>query len=126
LSTQYCRKSARPYDELPVRLLCHCACIFVVLAAVAGCQTPRGPVSVNSDDPDLQIQAMEQDAGDKNSTDIPKMVADLQSDDPAIRFYAIQALRRLTHDDFGYRFYEDEDHRKAALARWQAWLKEQR
>ena len=99
----------------------------IMLCAVAfGCQAPRGPVSINSDDPDLKIQAIEQDAARNNTTDIPKMVQDLKSDDAAIRFYAIQALRRLTHDDFGYRFYEDEDQRAPAVARWQKWLKQRR
>jgi len=100
----------------------------VILAGVAasGCQAPRGPVSISSDDPDLKIQAMQEDVSRKNTADVPKMVLDLQSDDAAIRFYAIQALRRLTHDDFGYRFYEDEDLRAPAIARWKKWLKQRR
>lgn len=101
----------------------------VILAAIvlsfAGCQDPRGPVSINSDDPDLKIQAMKQDVTHCNRADIPKLVSSLQSDDPAIRFYAVQALRRITNDDFGYRFYEDDDQRAPATARWQAWLKQQ-
>jgi hypothetical protein len=90
-----------------------------------GCQAPRGPVSINSDDPDLKILAMKQDVNRKDARDVPTMVDDLESDDPAIRFYAIQSLRRLTGDDFGYRFYEDDDQRAPALAQWQAWLMHQ-
>lgn len=97
----------------------------MVVTGLTGCQAPRGPVSVNSDDPDLQILAMRRDASDRSPTDVPKLVEDLQSDDPAIRFYAIEALRRITHDDFGYCFYDDADQRKAATARWQAWLTRQ-
>jgi hypothetical protein len=96
-----------------------------MLCIVTGCQDPRGPVSINSDDPDLKIQAIKQDAIHENRADSPRLVAALQSDDAAIRFYAIQALRRITHDDFGYRFYEDDDQRAPATARWQAWLKQQ-
>jgi hypothetical protein len=100
--------------------------VLLIVAVATGCQAPRGPVSINSSDPDLKIQAIKDDVCRKNDADIPKMVSDLKSDDAAIRFYAIQALRRLTHDDFGYRFYEDEDQRAPALARWQKWLKQQR
>ncbi len=110
---------------MPVRLIGLVIAGFCLTIA-AGCQAPRGPVSINSDDPDLKIQAIQRDACRKNTRDIPKMVADLSDEDPAIRFYAIQALRRLTNDDFGYRFYLDEDQRQIATARWQAWLKSRR
>ena len=96
------------------------------LAVGLGCQAPRGPVSITSDDPDLKIQAIQRDVVKKNKADIPKMVQELSSEDAALRFYAIQALRRLTNDDFGYRFYEDEDQRQLAIGRWQSWLKAQR
>jgi len=99
-----------------------------ILAAIAilfssGCQDYRGPVSITSDDPDLQILAIKGDASKDNARDIPKLVEDLQSDDPAIRFYSIEALRQLTHEDFGYHYYETDDERAPALARWQSWLK---
>jgi len=102
------------------------AVIICLIALGFGCQAPRGPVSISSEDPDLKIQAIEQDVALKNTTDIPKMVQNLQSDDVAIRFYAIQALRRLTNDDFGYRFYEDDDQRAPATALWKKWLKRQK
>ena len=90
-----------------------------------GCRPPRGPVSIQSEDPDLAIHAIRQDVSENNTKDIATMVADLQSDDPAIRFYAIEALRRLTHDDFGYRYYESDEQRAPATALWQKWLKQQ-
>ena len=91
----------------------------------AGCRPPRGPVSIHSEDADLKIHAIRQDVGQNNKSDIPTMVADLKSDDPAIRFYSIQALRRLTHDDFGYRYYESDEQRAPAIAQWEKWLKQQ-
>jgi hypothetical protein len=92
---------------------------------VPACQAPRGPVSVHSDDPDLQILAIKDDARLNDRKDLATMVSDLRSDDPAIRFYAIEALRRLTHSDFGYRYYESDDQRAHATALWQQWLKQQ-
>jgi hypothetical protein len=96
------------------------------MLAGIGCQDSRGPISVNSDDPDLQILAMKQDATTDARRDIPKMVEDLGSDDPAIRFYSIVALRELTHDDFGYHFYETDEERAPAWSRWKNWVKQQK
>jgi hypothetical protein len=100
------------------------ALVFVAMVCV-GCRAPRGSVSIHSEDPDLAIHAIRQDVSEKNTTDVPTMVANLQSDDPAIRFYSIQGLRRLTHNDFGYRYYESDEQRAPATALWQKWLKQQ-
>ena len=93
------------------------------LVFIVGCQDYRGPVSIHSNDPDLHVVAIKRDQACPNHEDLVQMVEDLNDDDPAIRFYAIQSLQRVTHDDFGYRFYEDEDQRVPSLKRWQAWMK---
>jgi hypothetical protein len=100
--------------------------IMVAISFCAACQDSRGPVSIKSDDPDLQILAMKRDVACDNRDDIPAMVNDLQSDDPAIRFYAIEGLHRLTHDDFGYHYYDTDDERAPGLARWKKWLQQQK
>jgi hypothetical protein len=92
------------------------------LLCIAGCQE-RGPVSIHSDDPDLKINAIQRDAATNNTQDIATMVEELNSDDAAMRFYSIEALRRLTHEDFRYRYYEDDDQRAPAIGRWKEWLK---
>jgi hypothetical protein len=56
---------------------------------------------------------------------VPPMVKDLESDDPAIRFYAIEGLRRITGQTFGFRYYEDEGQRQPAVDRWKQWLASQ-
>jgi hypothetical protein len=61
--------------------------------------------------------------GDRKT--VPQLMIDLESDDPAVRFYAIDALRKLTGEDFGYRYYDDNDQRKPALAHWKQWLASQ-
>jgi outer membrane murein-binding lipoprotein Lpp len=101
---------------------------FILFAAVvaalvaAGCQADRGPISINSDDPDLKIQAIEQDADTHSLKDAAQMVQGLSDEDSAIRFYCIQALRRLTGADFGYDFAADPDRRAPAVSRWNQWL----
>ena len=100
--------------------------LIACLGMIAGCQDSRGPVSITSDDPDLQILAIKQDAASNGRKDIPAMVADLDSDDPAIRFYSIGALKELTHDDMGYHYYQTDEERAPAFSRWKNWLKQQK
>ncbi len=97
--------------------------VALTLVTLCGCQDNRGPVSVHSHDPDLEILAIKRDHSCPTHDELAQIVADLSNDDPAIRFYAIQCLERITHDDFGYRFYEDDDHRGPAVKRWQDWMK---
>jgi hypothetical protein len=94
----------------------------VAVALLAGCQAPRGPVSVDSEDPDLHVLAIQRDVAEHDERDDPQLVRGLDDPDPAIRFYSIEGLRRLTGDEFGYRYYDGEDARKPAVARWRAWL----
>jgi hypothetical protein len=42
-----------------------------------------------------------------------------------VRFYAIEALEKLTGQTFGYAYYRDDDARRPAVEQWQAWLKGQ-
>jgi hypothetical protein len=70
------------------------------------------------------------DAGQKiqaiivaKESDFPKLVRELESDDEAVRFYAIEKLKRETGHTFGYQYFVDEDRRAAAVQQWRAWLK---
>ena len=94
----------------------------MVLAAAAGCEAPRGPVSVDSDDPDLKVLAIKRDVDDRDFGDEPQMVHDLDDRDPAVRFYSVEGLRRLTGQDLGYRYYDGEAARRPAVDRWRAWV----
>jgi hypothetical protein len=89
---------------------------------VCGCAAPRGPRTVGDPDPDMKIPAIKTAVDCHDLSAAKQLVADLQSEDPAIRFYAISGLRRLTGQDFGYRYYDDEATRQPAVVRWQKWL----
>jgi hypothetical protein len=56
----------------------------------------------------------------------PQMVSDLDSDDPAVRFYAIEGLERLTGQTMGYVYYEDREARRPAVMKWRKWLDDQK
>jgi hypothetical protein len=98
--------------------------IIAVSAATApGCG--HGPRSVSDPDPADKIPAIEFAVRQHDRRAIPQLIADLDNNDPAIRFYVIEALRKLTSQDLGYQYFVDEDQRKPAVDRWKQWLAKQ-
>lgn len=107
-----------------LHIILHSAALAAGAIGLAACSN-RGPLTVNSNDPAVEIPAMQADVRNHNPADEPQMVHDLESDDPAIRFYAIESLRRLTGTDLGYHCYDTDDARHVAVARWKLWLTQQ-
>ena len=109
-------------DIAPMRRL------FAVMLAVSplcgACQAPRPDPDVRHPDPSVKIPAMKQAVREQDHAAAAQLVEDLDSDDPAIRLYAIQALQRMTGEDHGYRYWDDSMDRAPAIARWRAWLAE--
>jgi hypothetical protein len=96
--------------------------ILVLGSMMTSCTAPRGPMVVSDPDPSVKIPAIKIAVEHKDLSTARQMVSDLESDDAAVRFYAINGLRRLTGENFGYLYYEDAETRKPAVERWQAWL----
>jgi hypothetical protein len=96
-------------------------CILAGLVA-CGCSAPRGPFLVTEADPANKIPAIVQAVEDKDLSAAKQMVIDLDNDDPAVRFYAIEGLERLTGQTLGYRYYDNDLARQPAIKRWQAWV----
>lgn len=92
----------------------------LALAVLAGCA--HGPRHVYDDAPDDKIPAIKQAARQRDKSAIPQLVKDLDNDDPAIRFYAIDALHTLTGQTYGYRYFDDDEVRKPAVERWKRHL----
>jgi hypothetical protein len=86
------------------------------------CTAPREPMVVSNPDPSVKIPAMKQSVESKDMTQVRQMINDLESDDPAVRFFAISALEKLTGQTFGYQYFADEDKRALAVGKWKAWL----
>ncbi len=94
--------------------------LYAVL--MPGCTAPRGPLVVTDPDPSIKIPAIEVAVQGHDLKATPQLVRDLESDDPAVRFYAIEALHKLTGERFGYLYYADEEKRQPAVDQWKAWL----
>jgi len=115
-----------PHHARPRRLLTRFRLWRLALAGVcigaASCTAPRPPLVVSDPDPSVKIPAIEVAVRDKDRKAIRQMVQDLDNDDPAVRFYAIQGLHRLTGESFGYRYYDDDVQRAPAVRKWKEWL----
>lgn len=114
---------ARPRTTL-LALILSCA-LLVGLGATAGCTAPQAPRLVTDDDLSGKIPAMKIAADTQDESAEPQLVQDLESDDPAVRFYAIEALKKLTGQTHDYVYYAPADQRMEAVQRWQQWLKNQ-
>jgi hypothetical protein len=93
---------------------------IIVLGCVMSCTAPREPLTVHHADPSIKIPAIKIAVARKDLSAARQLVKDLESDDSAVRFYAINGLRRLTGETFGYLYYDDAEQRKPALKQWQA------
>jgi len=100
-----------------------CRGLFSLLSIglTAGC-VPHETKQIGATDTLANIPAI-QDAGrEQDRSSIPALITQLDSDDSAVRFYAISSLQKLTNQTLGYRYYEDADTRRPAVTRWKNWL----
>jgi len=97
--------------------------------ALSGCagSDPRrlSPAeALSHTDPAVRIPAFQQAAEQQNKAAVPYLVEGLTDSNRAVRFYAIQALQRLTGETYGYDYKAGEAAREAAAARWRAALQQ--
>jgi hypothetical protein len=97
---------------------------LAALCGVVGCG-PAPQKALSNPDPSGKIPAMKEAVREHDLRAAPQLVKDLASDDGAVRFYAIEALHRLTGETFGYVYYQSEEQREPALKRWKDWLAHQ-
>jgi hypothetical protein len=108
-----------------VRFTLGAATMAAAGVGASGCTAPSGPRTVGDPDPGVKIPAIKTAVDRHDLSAARQLVADLQNDDPAVRFYAISGLYRLTGQNFGYVYYDDEATRLPAVRRWQKWLADQ-
>jgi hypothetical protein len=101
--------------------------IFGIATAAAVCSCGPGTIpSFQSDNPASRNAAIVEaaEAGDEKA--LRDLVRMLESEEPSTRFLAIEALRRLTGEDFGYDYAAEEPGRRPAVERWRAYVAEDR
>ncbi len=93
-----------------------------LLAVTVGCIGGYEP-DLQSPDPAARIRAIVDVAEAGETSAVPALVDRLEDEDEAVRFYAIEALKRLTGRDLGYRYYESAYERRPAVQRWRRYVR---
>ena len=65
-----------------------------------------------------RTHAFEQAVHDHDLSAVPKIVEQLDADDPVIRMLAIDALHRLTGETYGFRHSDPPHDRHVAIQEW--------
>ena len=75
--------------------------------------------------PDLRVRivAIKWAGDNKASSAIPRLVDFLNDEDTSVRFFAIEALRRITGTNNGYDYKARPQLRAEAVERWREFLK---
>lgn len=109
-----------PIGRLPVLAVV----MLVGVAAMAGCQLGRARqgVSLSSPDPNDRAKAVIIVGQSGDASAVALLVDRLEDEDEAVRFYAIQALVKITGTDRGYRYYKPFWQRARAVRRWRSFL----
>jgi len=99
--------------------------VAAVLTPVS-CGPPAITGGFDSPQPAARIFATRRIAAETNPARIraamPSLIQNLTSDDPAVRLLTAEALEKLTHESYGYRYFDPEWMRAPAVDRWRdAW-----
>jgi hypothetical protein len=101
------------------------ACVWFWTATIlvlSGCGGPFNRKMLLSDldspNPAVRIMAIKWAGDNKASSAIPRLVDFLQDEDASVRFFAIEALRRITGTDNGYDYKASPQLRAEAVERW--------
>jgi len=92
------------------------------VAAPIACSPP--PVSEGGFDsiqPAAKLYAIHAAGSTGDRSAVPRLIEQLDSDDPAVRMFAIEALERLTGQRLGYRAYDPPHRRAVSTERWRQW-----
>ncbi len=84
------------------------------------------PVGFDEEAPDGRIHAIIDAARTRDTAKIPDLIAQLDSDDPAVRLFAIRTLELLTDQTHGYHHADSPAAREMAIDNWVQWLAAQR
>ncbi|MCA9286241.1 MAG: HEAT repeat domain-containing protein [Phycisphaerales bacterium] len=99
------------------------ALLAVAAAGLHACAPPVSEGGFDAPDPASQAYAIERAARSDDRSSLPSIVEALDSDDPAVRFLAINTLESMTGTTRGYLFYDPAEAREAAVERWVQWLR---
>ena len=99
--------------------------MLLMIPAFTGCESQERwneTANLESSDSAVIIMAIKRAGDSKEQAAVPHLVDCLQNEDKSVRFYAAEALRRITGTDRGYDYKEPPQARAAAVKRWRDFL----
>lgn len=90
----------------------------LMLLLAGGCAPPASEGGFDSPSPGAKLYAIMDAARTNDRSAIAQLVEQLNSDDPLVRFAAIETLEQLTGETYGYDYADDELARLRAIGRW--------
>jgi len=95
-------------------------CGLIAIGGAAGLTGCGGPqqTGFNAPEPGAKLAAIIEAGRKKDRSAIPHLIEQLESDDQAVRMYAILALERITGTRKGYVYYAPPAERRRAVRRW--------
>jgi DNA-binding transcriptional LysR family regulator len=103
------------------------SCLLGALMATApGCgnrSVSSIAAGLQSENPSERIRACRRAAEQGDVSVLPLLVERLEDSAADVRFFAIEALSRMTGQTLGYRYYDKPERRHEAVRRWRQWLK---
>jgi hypothetical protein len=79
-----------------------------MLMLLAGCGGYVGPRAVHNPDPAVNIPQMRRAVEAGDASVMPQLIAHLNDDDPAVRLFAVESLRRLTGRPLVFDWADDD------------------
>ena len=102
-------------------------CLLATIPLLSGCKGPldrkMGLSDLESPNPAVRIMAIKWAGENKVMSAIPRLVDFLQDEDASMRFFAIEALQRITGTDNGYDYKAGPKSRAEAVERWREFIK---
>lgn len=89
-----------------------------ILLVASSCGQSTVGADYRSPAADAKLDAIVQSTRAGGDEDLPRIIEQLDSDDPAVRMSAESALLQLTGERRGYRHYDSKQDRDAAIERW--------
>ena len=100
--------------------------ILALALAACGCQPQTIAQPLQSDNPQVRIDAAVEAGRTRDQAAVPYLVDRLNDSEPDVRFFSFIALKKITGQTFGWNYASPPADRDAAVQRWRQWLKEGR
>lgn len=103
---------------LRMSLVFRVSLVLPVLLLLVGCASGPPPRGFDDPDPAVRIRAIKHEVARGARADLPRLVRQLEDDDPAVRLAATEALRELTGETGGFAWYDEPAKQPRALDAW--------